>query len=85
LSALAAGAATRPRRAHLSSPKPSESVARMIADEKKYGDETPIESRAQPKNNGAMMRATPLAMIRNEQIILMRSDETYYRNNSAET
>jgi hypothetical protein len=36
----------------------------MIADEKKYGDDTPIESNAQPKNSGEMMRAAPLAMIR---------------------
>jgi len=49
----------------------------MIADEKKYGDETPIESNAHPKNNGAMVRATPLALVRNEQIVLMTCDGGY--------
>jgi hypothetical protein len=52
---------------------------------KKYGDDTPIESKAHPKNKGAMMRATPHAMIRNEQIALMPSDGGYYRNTPAET
>jgi hypothetical protein len=69
LSTLDSGATTSPGLAYLSSPKPREIVANNIADEKKYGDDTPIESNAQPKNSGAMMRATPLAMIRNKQIV----------------
>jgi hypothetical protein len=85
VSPLASDATTRPGLAYRSHPNPKETVARMTADEKKYGDDTPIESNAQPKNNGAMIRATPLAMIRNEQIILMPPDGGYYRNNSAET
>jgi hypothetical protein len=83
--ALASDATTRPGLAYLSKPKPRVIVATTIADEKKYGDDTPIESKAHPKNSGAMMRATPLVMIRNEQIVLMPSDGGYYRNNSAET
>src|SRR5262249_6771658 len=45
--------------AYRSKPNPSGIVARMIADEKKYGDETPTESKAHPKNNGAIILAAP--------------------------
>src|ERR1700730_1739781 len=58
-SALACGATTSPGLAYLSRPNPRGIVARIIADEKKYGEDTPIESKAHPKNSGAIIRATP--------------------------
>src|SRR5256885_15665591 len=45
--------------AYLSRPKPRNIVAIIKADEKKYGDETPNLSNDQPKNSGAIIRATP--------------------------
>ena len=45
--------------AYRSKPKPRKIVARMKAEEKKYGDETPSVSNDQPKKSGAIARVMP--------------------------